>query len=377
MLIVNSATLSTVLDLPPAAQDAAAQEAGSTVVQMQIALADAPRALIMAGLIVVIFAVTRGIFAFVQMYSSQALSQNIAFDLRNDLFSQDPASQLQLSRQEPHRPAHDSRHGRRGKAAPVPRPGLLMALQAFILLTGTLIILFLTNWQLTWSSCPCCRSPSCCSCSSAPKRMPLFSEVQRRLSAVNTILQENLAGLKVVKSFTSEEREEERFEESIDDLLEQQMQVDALPVLSLPVHLPDRQPRPGGHPLFRRPGIIEGTLTLGEWQKFSLYLTFVFIPMGQLGMIISLMAQATASADRIFRDSGHQERGGGQAGRRRAGARSNGRVAFKMSPSATSSTASTCCKTVSFVAEPGQTVALLGSTGSGKIDDHQPHPALL
>ncbi len=47
-------------------------------------------------------------------------------------------------------------------------------------------------------------------------------------------------------------------------------------------------------------GIIEGTFTLGEWQKFSLYLTFVFIPMGQLGMIIALMAQATASADRIF-----------------------------------------------------------------------------
>ena len=46
--------------------------------------------------------------------------------------------------------------------------------------------------------------------------------------------------------------------------------------------------------------IIGGTLTLGEWQKFSLYLIYVFIPMGQLGFIISLMAQAGASAERIF-----------------------------------------------------------------------------
>ena len=46
--------------------------------------------------------------------------------------------------------------------------------------------------------------------------------------------------------------------------------------------------------------IINGTLTLGEWQKFSLYLIYVFIPMGQLGFIISLMAQAGASAERIF-----------------------------------------------------------------------------
>ncbi|HCB50732.1 MAG TPA: ABC transporter ATP-binding protein, partial [Chloroflexi bacterium] len=46
--------------------------------------------------------------------------------------------------------------------------------------------------------------------------------------------------------------------------------------------------------------IVEGSLTLGEWQKFSLYLIYVFIPMGQLGFIISLMAQASASSDRIF-----------------------------------------------------------------------------
>ena len=46
--------------------------------------------------------------------------------------------------------------------------------------------------------------------------------------------------------------------------------------------------------------IIGGTLTLGEWQKFSLYLVYLFFPLGQLGFIITLMSQATASAKRIF-----------------------------------------------------------------------------
>src|SRR5204863_6625485 len=46
--------------------------------------------------------------------------------------------------------------------------------------------------------------------------------------------------------------------------------------------------------------IIEGTMTLGEWQKFSLYLIYVFFPLGQLGFIINLMSQANASAQRIF-----------------------------------------------------------------------------
>src|SRR6185312_4193266 len=46
--------------------------------------------------------------------------------------------------------------------------------------------------------------------------------------------------------------------------------------------------------------IIGGTLTVGEWQKFSLYLAYLFMPMGQLGFIINLMSQASASAERIF-----------------------------------------------------------------------------
>ena len=46
--------------------------------------------------------------------------------------------------------------------------------------------------------------------------------------------------------------------------------------------------------------IFDGTLTIGEWQKFSLYVMFVFFPMGQLGFIIGQMSQASASADRIF-----------------------------------------------------------------------------
>ena len=46
--------------------------------------------------------------------------------------------------------------------------------------------------------------------------------------------------------------------------------------------------------------ILVDTLTVGEWQKFSLYLIYVFFPIGQLGFIISQMSQASASADRIY-----------------------------------------------------------------------------
>ena len=46
--------------------------------------------------------------------------------------------------------------------------------------------------------------------------------------------------------------------------------------------------------------IIAGTLSLGAWQEFSLYLMYLFFPIMMFGMIITQMGQAGASAERIF-----------------------------------------------------------------------------
>jgi len=117
-------------------------------------------------------AIARGLFTFAQTYMSQALSQNIAFELRNDLFAK--IQRLSFS-------YHDkNRTGQLMIRATddVERlqtflgQGLLMALQSFILLTGTLIILFATNVRLTlvilptlpialilFMACPCVLPP--------------------------------------------------------------------------------------------------------------------------------------------------------------------------------------------------------------------------
>ena len=122
--------------------------------------------------------------------------------------------------------------------------------------------------------------------------MPLFSEAQKRLSKVNNILQENLAGLKVVKAFTTETRERERFDEAIDSELEQRLKISRLFSSLFPTIMLIASLGQAAILYFGGRQIIEGTLTLGEWQKFSLYLVFVFIPMGMLGMIISFMASS-------------------------------------------------------------------------------------
>jgi ATP-binding cassette subfamily B protein len=84
--ITGSAANKFILDLPANVQQTIAQQLGLNLVAMQADLNNATRALLLGGLIIVAFAIARGLFAFVQTYSSQALSQNIAFDLRNDLY---------------------------------------------------------------------------------------------------------------------------------------------------------------------------------------------------------------------------------------------------------------------------------------------------
>jgi ATP-binding cassette subfamily B protein len=363
--IVQSGTAKAVLDLPPQVQQAASERMGVDLTALQLNLDGAPRALIMAGLIVVIFAITRGIFAFVQAYSSQALSQNIAFDLRNDLYSK--IQRLSFSYHDKNRTgqlmirATDDVE----KLRMFLGQGLLMALQAFILLSGTLIILFLSNWKLTLVILPVLPIAFLLFMAFGRMAAPLFGENQRRLSKVNTILQENLAGLKVIKSFTSEEREEARFAESVDSLLEQGLKISKIFSFLFPFIFLVANIGQAAILYFGSAQIIEGTLTIGEWQKFSLYLTFVFIPMGQLGMIISLMAQATASADRVFEilDTKNDVEDKPDAV---ALPEINGRVAFENVSFRYFEHGEPVLQDINFVAEPGQTVALLGSTGSGK-----------
>ncbi len=128
----------------------------------------------------------------------------------------------------------------------------------------------------------------------------MFMRVQVKLSRLNTILQENLAGIKVIKAFVREPQEEARFERAAEDLMRQHIQVAKTFSFLFPVIFLIANLGQAAVLYFGGKQIIGGSLTFGEWQKFSLYLAFVFFPLGQLGFIISQMSQAGASAQRVF-----------------------------------------------------------------------------
>jgi ATP-binding cassette, subfamily B, multidrug efflux pump len=256
--------------------------------------------LINAALLIVLFAIMRGIFSFVQAFMAEKTSQGLAFDLRNAIFAKvqrlsfsyydrNQTGQLMI------RATDDVERVRMFIAQ-----GLVMTAQAFLLLIGALIILALTNWQLTLVVVPLLPVALVLFMIFGRVSQPLFMAVQIKLSALNTILQENLAGIKVVKAFAREPYENQRFDTSATKLMEEQLRVSRVFSFLFPVIFLVAQVGQAVVLYFGGRQILGGTLNLGEYQKFSLYLVYVFFPLGQLGFIISLMSQASASANRIF-----------------------------------------------------------------------------
>ena len=111
--------------------------------------------------------------------------------------------------------------------------------------------------------------------------------------------------------------------------------------------------------------MIGNTLTIGEWQKFGLYLILVFFPLGQLGFIISQMSQASASATRIFEilDAKNDVTDKPTA---QPLPPIQGQVLFQDVTFRYFSSSDPVLSNVTLEAKPGETIALLGATGSGK-----------
>ena len=111
--------------------------------------------------------------------------------------------------------------------------------------------------------------------------------------------------------------------------------------------------------------IITGVLTLGEWQEFSLYLMYLFFPIAMFGFIITQMGQAAASADRIFEilDAKSDIVDKPDAITLPA---VKGDVKFENVTFRYFGGGEPVLKDVTFEAKPGETIALLGATGSGK-----------
>jgi ATP-binding cassette, subfamily B, multidrug efflux pump len=333
--------------------------------QLTADMNNAPRALMTAIISIIFFAALRGLFAFLQAYWAEKNSQAVAYDLRNDLYAK--IQNLSFS-------YHDKNQTGQlmvratddvEKVRLFIGQGLLQLVGAVILLTGTIIILFSSNLSLAWTAMPILPVAMVLFGVFASLSQPMFIKVQQKLSYLNTVLQENLAGIKVIKAFTREKEQQNKFKQAADATMNQSIAVSRLftflfPLIFLVANL-------GQAAILYVGGkqIIAGLLSLGAWQEFSIYLMYLFFPVAQFGFIITQMGQASASAERIFEILDAKSDIVDKPNAVKL-PQVKGDVKFENVTFRYFGGGEPVLNKVSFEARPGETIALLGATGSGK-----------
>ncbi len=195
---------------------------------------------------------------------------------------------------------------------------------------------------------------------------PMFQKMQKRIDSLNRVVQENLIGIRVVKAFVREDYEKEKFKKANNDLMAQGKKASGLIITAMPIMLLIFNSIvifiywQGGNK------INNGTMTVGELTKFANYLMIVIMNLVMVSMMLIQVARAKACAMRIGEvlntesDIKNKERTVSPAGK--------GKVEFKNVNFrySTQTSGDDILEDISFVANPGDIVGIIGSTGSGK-----------
>ncbi|MDE0464758.1 MAG: ABC transporter ATP-binding protein [Caldilineaceae bacterium] len=363
--VTDSVFARQILALPESERTAAIEQLPLSVEQLTERAVNAEGPIYWAMVFIVVFSLARGLFAFAQAFLAQKVSQDLAFDFRNELFEK--IQRLSFSYHDRNRTgqlmirATDDVE----KLRMFIGQGMLLAVQSIVLLIGSLAVLAFTNLTLTLIILPVLPVALILFMVFGSVAQSLFGEIQRRLSTLNEILQENLAGIRVVMAFVREREEQDRFDNAAERLMDQHIRVSKIFSFLFPFIFLISNLGQAAVVYWGGRQILFDTLTLGEWQKFSLYLIYVFFPVGQLGFIVAQMSQASASAKRIFEILDAENEVTDKPGAQPM-SQVHGRVSFTDVTFRYFNSSEPVLQNVSFEAQPGETVALLGGTGSGK-----------
>lgn len=131
------------------------------------------------------------------------------------------------------------------------------------------------------------------------KARPLFLKLQTRVDKVNAIIQENLTGIRVVKSFNRQSHEENRFKERNDSLMSNALKAISLVVLLMPVMNTVVYSTIIAVLWFGGEQVVAGTMGSGELISFITYITQIMMSLMMMSMFFMQLLRGTASVSRV------------------------------------------------------------------------------
>ena len=257
--------------------------------------------------------------------------------------------------------------------------GLRMALRAPGMFLGALIMAFMMNRQLAVIILIVIPLLLAAIILILKTAFPRFGEMQRRLDRLNSGIQESLTNVRVVKSFVREDHEIEKFSKLNDDLKESSLRALRIVIATMPVMMFAMNVTTLAVVWYGGNIIIAGKMPVGDLTAFTTYIVQILMSLMMLSMVFLQSSRASASMKRINEIFDTEIGLNDDHAKNKDKKVTEGRVEFKnvsFGYSGENGRKDLVLEGISFTAEPGQTIGIIGSTGSGKTSLVQLIPRL-
>ena len=257
--------------------------------------------------------------------------------------------------------------------------GLRMALRAPGMFLGALIMAFLMNRRLAVIILIVIPLLLAAIILILKTAFPRFGEMQRRLDRLNSGIQESLTNVRVVKSFVREAHEIEKFSRLNRDLKESSLRALRIVITTMPVMMFAMNVTTLAVVWYGGNIIIAGKMPVGDLTAFTTYIVQILMSLMMLSMVFLQSSRASASMKRINEIFDTEINLNDDNAENKDKKVTEGRVEFKdvsFGYSGENGRKDLVLEGISFTAEPGQTIGIIGSTGSGKTSLVQLIPRL-
>jgi ATP-binding cassette subfamily B protein len=320
--------------------------------------------LLIFSLSLVFIAIVTGLFMFLMRYTTTIVGQKATYNIRMDMYNSLLAQSFSFYDQQRTGQLMARATGDINMMGRFYQMGVRMLLSSLLLFVLVLYSLFSINPTLTLISLTVVPFVFLATREFSRKVGPLWRIVREQNGVITSVLQENLAGVRVVRGFSREEFEEEKFSAELQEFFD--INIDMARYRAFFMPLASFISSLGFVLIIWYGGgqVIAGTFTVGSVVAFYFYLAKLMGPVRRIGFMTSMFVRAIAAGNRVFdivdaEVEVHDKEDAVDV------PEIEGRITFEDVWFSYDGT-NMVLKDIDLDVTPGQTVAILGATGSGK-----------
>ena len=246
------------------------------------------------------------------------------------------------------------------------RMSLVMLLRAPGMLIGALIMAITINARLAVVIAVVIPILATCIITIMVKAFPRFNIMQKKLDKLNCDIQENLTNVRVVKSFVRTDYEKQKFAKSNRDLRDNTLRAMRLVIKNGPIMTLMMNITTIAVVWFGGNFVMKGSMEIGELTAFTTYIVQILMSLMMVSMIILSASRALASARRIKEVLTTESDISDADAACKDKEVTLGKIEFRGVDFAYTSGGQNVLEDISFTVEAGQTLGIVGATGSGK-----------